>query len=139
MTASNSQQEQQSQSVDGSHAQLALIGLYVLADNQLTKLMGKVMRLLRRASTPVDVAHAVSMMRRGERRIVDQLERQTPQLLDTLTLSVERTMITEARRLPRGRLPHRYACQGAALGRSISLFPWVSVRRVRYVLTCKPS
>ncbi|MEE8701768.1 phage minor capsid protein [Bifidobacterium crudilactis] len=100
MTASNSQQEQQSQSVDGSHAQLALIGMYVLADNQLTKLMGKVMRLLRRASTPVEVAHAVSMMRRGERRIVDQLERQTPQLLDTLTLSVERAMRTEARRLP---------------------------------------
>ena len=100
MTASNSQQEQQSQSVDQSHAQLALIGLYVLADNQLTKLMGKVMRLLRRASTPVEVSHAMSMMRRGERRIVDQLERQTPQLLDTLTLSVERSMRTEARRLP---------------------------------------
>jgi hypothetical protein len=96
----NSQQEQQSQSVDQSHAQLALIGLYVLADNQLTKLMGKVMRLLRRASTPVEVSHAMSMMRRGERRIVDQLERQTPQLLDTLTLSVERRMQTEVLRLP---------------------------------------
>lgn len=139
MTASNSQQEQQSQSVDGSHAQLALIGLYVLADNQLTKLMGKVMRLLRRSSTPVEVAHAVSMMRRGERRIVDQLERQTPQLIGTLTLSVERAMRTEARRLPRSRRHHRYACRATAPDRSISLFLWASVRQVRYVSTCKPS
>ncbi|MFT8358548.1 phage minor capsid protein [Bifidobacterium aquikefiri] len=96
----NQTQETTSQTAESSHAQLALIGLYMAADNRLTKLMGKVMRMLRRASTPLDLSMAFDVMRRGERQVVNQLERQTPPLLETLTRTVEQEMQVEARHLP---------------------------------------
>jgi hypothetical protein len=92
------QDERQPQS--SSQAELALIGLYVWADNQWTMNLGRAFKRLRNAHDPISLNGAVTLISHESRRIVDTLDARTPRMLDTLEQAVIEESMTQTRRIP---------------------------------------
>lgn len=92
------QDERQPQS--SSQAELALIGLYVWADNQWTMSLGRAFKRFRNAHDPISLNGAVTLISHESRRIVDTLDARTPRMLDTLEQTVIQESMTQTRRIP---------------------------------------